>query len=184
MERKHKIEIIIAVLILLVLGILLFLYFMRPAIIENIREDDDIEVIDGEDDDTPVETVDTSDLPDQPETIARVFVERFGSFSSESGYDNIDEVSALATSSLQDRLLGIAEGARGQDSESYYGVSTTVLTFETVASSDSSITLLITTQRAESIDSPANTTTRYQEIEVAMIASGDTWLVDSFTWAE
>ncbi len=183
MERKHKIEIIIAVLILLGLAVLLWWYFARPVIEEQRLEEEELERLD-EDGDGEIDTIDTSDLPDQPETIARVFVERFGSFSSESGYENIDDILVLATSSLQSQLEAIADEARSQDSGAYYGVSTTVLTIEEVSASETSMSYVITTQREESIDSPANTSIRYQEIELTLVASGDTWLISSFAWGE
>lgn len=183
MERKQKIEIIIAILILLGLAVLLWWYLARPVVEEQRQEEERLEQLD-ENGDGAVDTIDTSDLPDQPETIARVFVERFGSFSSESGYENIDDILVLATSALQGRLQTIADQARAQGSEAYYGVSTAVLTIEEVAASNTSMSYVITTQREESIDSPGNTSIRYQEIEVTLSASGDTWLVSSFTWGE
>ncbi|MFH1767334.1 MAG: hypothetical protein ABH826_04570 [Patescibacteria group bacterium] len=117
-----------------------------------------------------------------PNPIARSFVERFGSFSTESDYANVDDVMSLATVSLQTRLHRIAEEARQSISSAYYGVSTKVIAMEVVAETDSAASIKITTQRKESIDSPANTTISYQEIDLELVRNGDSWLVDNFQW--
>ena len=183
MERKHIIEIIIAVLILLGLGVLLWWIFMRDTEV-IVDEETTTDTVVEDTVDPFSETVDTSTLPDQPETIARAFVERFGSFSSESGYGNIDDVLTLATSGMQAQLESIAAEARAQGGDSYYGISTTILTIEELSRTEAEASFLITTQREESINSPANTTVRYQEIEVSLTANGDTWLVSGFAWGE
>lgn len=118
----------------------------------------------------------------RPNPVARAFVERFGSFSSESGYQNIEDVMVLATTSLQSRLQSIADEARTSIESSYYGVTTKVVAMEIVEETENSASLLVTTQRNESIDSPANTTIEYQEIDLDMVRQGDTWLVSDFQW--
>lgn len=129
--------------------------------------------------DVPVATGDPVIMPNP---VARAFVERFGSFSTESDYANIEDVMALATSGLQSRLQGIIAEARRTAGSAYYGVSTRVIAMEVVEETETSASLRITTQRQESIDSPANTTSSYKEIDVKLVREGDTWLVNDFSW--
>jgi len=183
MERKQKIEVLIAVLVLLGLVVFLIWFLMRGE--ETVQEQPQEQTqIQEQYDEEDLRPSDTSNQPDQPETIARVFVERFGSFSSESGYDNIEEVMVLATESVQIRLEQLLTQARASESEAYYGVSTTVIGLSETAISESEVVFDVTTQRRESIDSPANTTVKYQDIELTLVASGDTWLVSDFSWSD
>ena len=55
---------------------------------------------------------------------------------------------------------------------------------KTVTSTDTTITLSMTTQREETIDQPGNTTIKYQSITVSLVKSGTTWLVDGYTWKD
>ena len=183
MERKQTIEILIAAFILLGLVLLLAWFLLRGEPVQEEREQEQQrEQIQYDEDD--LAPSDTTGMPDQPETIARVFVERFGSFSSESGYGNIEEVMVLATPGVQAQLEQILEQARASSSEAYYGVSTTVIGLTKQVVTDDEVEFLVTTQRRESIDSPANTVVKCQDINVTLVASGDTWLVSDFAWSD
>ena len=76
------------------------------------------------------------------------------------------------------------EQARASSSEAYYGVSTTVIGLTKQVVTDDEVEFLVTTQRRESIDSPANTVVKYQDINVTLVPSGDTWLVSDFSWSD
>lgn len=122
-----------------------------------------------------------------PETIARTFIERIGSYSSESDYRNVDDVLGLVTPALASTLLTSAEHARAvaPDADSgYYGISTSYVGAERTATSDTSVTLLVQTQREESFGSPGNTSVRYQHVEVSMIKEGDVWRIAAYTWQD
>ncbi|MFH1632032.1 MAG: hypothetical protein ABIA47_03390 [bacterium] len=178
---KKTIEFVVAIAVLAVLILILWLIF-RPEGVDQV--DDAVEV------EEPVTEVDGGDLAVEepveitPQPVARSFVERLGSFSSESNYINVSDILPLATEGLQRRLLSIADEARATDNSNYYGVSTRVLTMRVVEEGDESAILAMTTQRMESIDSPANTRVRYQEIELELINNGSGWLVDDFEWSE
>lgn len=116
------------------------------------------------------------------EPTARAFVERFGSFSSESGYGNIDDVLVLATEGFQPELERIAQEARAEENEGFYGISTRVIGLSKQAETATTLELLIGTLRTESIDSPANSSTRLQNVTVDMELVGGRWLVAGFTW--
>ncbi len=182
---SRKTEVIIAVAIILALVIVLFMLLRKPD-----AQDDAIDVAQdttgGEEVEIP--EVDPADIPSNQEVsataVSRSFVERFGSYSTESGYGNIDDVLSLVTSGLAARLEDLAEDAREDEADSYYGVSTRVMTTKTLSVTDTAADFLMTTQREESFDTPGNTSVRYQDIRLSLVKEGEDWLVSDFTWVE
>jgi hypothetical protein len=181
MQAKQKREFILALLLIAGLILLLIWLFSGRTVQETVEE-----VIETQEE--VVETVVPSigsaqDAPAQPETVARVFVERFGSFSTESGYENIETILNLATSDLQERLQTIAAEARTENGQEYYGVSTRLISLTTVSTSETEKMISITTQREEAFGSPGNTSVRYQDITVTLVQDGANWLVADFVWS-
>lgn len=180
---QRKTEIIIAIVIIVALAILLFLWFNRavkqaavptkttPEVTTSIKTTQ-----------TPSTTTSATTTQSSASTVARVFVERFGSYSTESNYTNIDDVMSLTTLDLQGRLQSLLESAQTGAQSDYYGVSTRLMSSKTEKTSDTSMTYKMSTQRQESFDSPANTSVRYQDIRVVLVKSGENWLVSDFTW--
>ncbi|PIQ67527.1 hypothetical protein CO173_04180 [Candidatus Uhrbacteria bacterium CG_4_9_14_3_um_filter_41_35] len=117
-----------------------------------------------------------------PNPVARTFVERFGSFSTESDYKNIEDVLSLVTTDLQVQLKQLLKDSRAQKNNSFYGVSTKVIGFNVVESTDTEMKAEIITQRSESIESPANTSVRYQNIALQLVKLDGEWLVSDYTW--
>lgn len=179
MERKTKIEIGIAVLIIIALvGVLWW-----------VLRSDSSDLVPGSDSGTGQATediqepaIDYSAYETTASTIARVFVERFGSFSNQADYENIVSVKSIATNSLQSQLESIM--SKEQDTDVYYGISTRVLSINEVSTTDTEEILEVMTQREESIESPANATIRYQTIKLTLVKVGSSWLVDSFEWMD
>ena len=62
------------------------------------------------------------------ERTTRLFVERFGSYSNYSGFENISSILSLMTPSMQNYANGLADtDDRGSSSSEYYGVTTRLL---------------------------------------------------------
>lgn len=187
MEKRTKIEIGIAITVLLTLFFLLW-FFLRPQSSEPVvvQDDDQSGVLDDSKTvvDDRVTEVDSRTTQSPPSVIARSFVERLGSYSTDVDYANVDDIKSLATPVLQSTLDSIVVEARQTNASTYYGVSTHVITVETVSEDENTAILSITTQRIESFDSPGNTSTRYQDIELELVKLNEKWLVDTFTWGE
>ncbi len=180
MERKKLYELLFAlgVIALLIIGLVLYLknrkepLFGDPdrTIIESeLPENFDPSVVLG----APVAT---------PEPVARTFVERYGSFSSEAEYENIDDILALGTSTMKTEFERIAREARAEVGGGYYGISTRVISVSTLEESETSAVLEVQTQRTEAIDTPTNTSTRYQKIRLNMEKVNGKWLINGFQW--
>lgn len=119
-------------------------------------------------------------------TVARIFVERIGSYSSESDYQNVNDVQSMVTPELAIKLTKDAEKARAQSPANggYYGVSTAYVGSKVTEESETSITLLAQTQREESFGSPGNSEVRYQTIELTLVLQEDAWKVSAYTWGD
>lgn len=177
MNRK-KIEIIIAVLILIALIVLVVFLLTRKKPEDATPTPDDTNITD------ELPPIEPEDVPPpqavSAQTISRIFVERFGSYSSESDFQNITDVLSLATPAFQSQLQTLA--ATQKPSEEYYGVSTFVISNKITAETETTMTLMVTTQRREAIGTPGNSSTRYQDIEVRLEKVGEDWLISGYTW--
>lgn len=182
MTRKTEVSIAILILLILV-AVLLFLFRRQDDVSTNTIADTgtDTEVLADTTADTTVPVV----VPPQhatPSTVSRIFVERFGSYSTDVDYANVTDVLPLVTEDLRGDLLAIAEEARKTANDGYYGVSTNVIKITTDNETETATTLTVKTQREEAFGSPGNTSVRYEDIRVEFVKIGDDWFVDSFQW--
>lgn len=110
--------------------------------------------------------------------LAKSYASRFGSWSTDNRGKNLDELITLSTSKmrqyLNDRDLGPAE-------VDYTGITTKSLSAEILELSDDEAVVLVGTQRLET-DKDLDENIYYQNIEISMTKSGDTWLVDAAYW--
>lgn len=138
---------------------------------------------------TPVDATDTPVVPvappvATPKTTTMIFVERFSSYSSESDFANVTDVLSLVTPELAGRIQAAAKAQATGPDAAYYGISTKVITQKITEQTETLATVLVSTQRAESIGSPSNTTVRYQDITVTLIKNGNSWIVSDYSWGE
>jgi len=110
--------------------------------------------------------------------VAKVFAERFGSFSNQNGYQNIKEVEDITTDALYSGLSSYM--STKQDESKYYGITTKVISSSIKSWGSSNSTLLLGSLRAEIKD--GTTTQKNQDMEVTLTKSGSSWLVSSYTW--
>ncbi|MFA6130945.1 MAG: hypothetical protein WC730_01630 [Patescibacteria group bacterium] len=177
---NKTLKIVGIILLLALLGFFVWFFFLRNTAPTGVIPEGEENVAEEEGGETVV--IPTGEV--EPGSIARSFVERFGSFSTEADYQNVTDVIPLATTQLSARLQTIAEEARAEEEGDYYGVSTRVIIVEVEEETDDAVTLRLTTQREESIGSPEDTSLRYQDILVYLQKHEKSWLVDNFTWQE
>ncbi len=190
MERKRIIEISLAIGVLIALG-LVVAFMLKDSAATPVREEVKKENLpSSQGNKNQNTTINPADVP-KPQvvsanTVARTFVERIGSYSSQSNFQNVDDVSSLVTEKLNATLQQSAKKSREEEPEGdgYYGVSTAFLGTKTISESSTGITLMVQTQREEAFGSPANEEIRYQSIEVTLVKEGDAWKVDAFTWQD
>ncbi len=125
---------------------------------------------------------------DDLKRLAGSFAERYGSYSNQSGYENIKDLKIFMSSSMKewaDNFIKEAGGREGDESI-YYGLTTKAVVVETKLYSEfsSSAEFLVKTQRREAVGSTANIRTFQQDATVEMIKEKGAWKVDRVIWKE
>ncbi len=113
---------------------------------------------------------------------AFLFTERYGSFSTESNFENLTDVEPLITNSFSTQLR--AQRSRDVVADDYYGVVTKALQFtmENLDEERGRATVRIRTQRQETKGISAVPRVYYQDIELALMQYEKTWRVDRAEW--
>ena len=189
MTISNRAKVFTAGLLILIAIILILLFVRRPEPpLEVVEEKETFEVlVDETDGEKPVAEPQTEEerQADSALTVTGIFVERFGSYSSESNLANIEDVLPLATDNYRRELETLIDQIRAEgQSQSYYGVTTRVLSKKLIESdaNDGTAVYEVLTQREESYGSVQKSEVRYQSIRVELKQDGDVWLVDGVTW--
>jgi hypothetical protein len=119
---------------------------------------------------------------EQIQTLARIFAERYGSFSNQGNFQNLSGIEELLTENMksyvknQKAQLAEKYPADGE----YYGVTTVAPIVRTLNFTENSATILVITQRRETRD---NETRNFdQEIKVEFKKQNGEWLIDGAYW--
>lgn len=115
-------------------------------------------------------------------TVAKIFTERYGSYSNEANFQNIRDVIPMMSKTFADAT--IKDLATKQQPTGFYGITTRVITVKIMAQDTKAgtATLKLSTQRVEENGSSQKNNTKYQEIELRMVQESGVWLVDSAKW--
>lgn len=192
MTISNRTKVILAGVIILIAIILILLFLPRPG--QGPSQTPTVETPE----ELPESTTPTPVIEPEPEpmteaevgevsasTVGKIFVERYGSFSTESDLANIEDVIPLATASYAEDLQDFIDRTRlAGTADEYYGVTTRVVSVETTDMDveGGTATLEILTQREESFGTAQNTSTRYQTIILDMAFESEEWRVDLATW--
>jgi len=118
--------------------------------------------------------------------MAMSFVERFGSYSNQSNYNNIEDLMVYMSSDMVRWAEGHIkkERSRKKDTSIYFGVSTDALSSQVKKFEPSAgmAEFKISTQKRESSGSVANAKVYYQDILVSLVKENGVWKVDSAFW--
>ncbi|MDA1038384.1 MAG: hypothetical protein O2877_01705 [bacterium] len=114
--------------------------------------------------------------------VARSFSERYASFSAESKFANIKDLFPIMT----DRFRATQEAmmASTETSDTYYGVSSKVLSLETVSIDGSDAIINASLQRSKSVGSATNVETSVEILRMELKNVGEEWLVNDVEWVE
>lgn len=113
---------------------------------------------------------------------ARMFVERFASFSNQNDNAHIDDAMALATPRMREWLTT----QQVELSREYSGMTTQVLAMELSATSDVAARVEVSTQQNVSKLENGLVSSKMQQRKgrVELIKVGNDWKVDGFFWIE
>lgn len=118
--------------------------------------------------------------------LASAFAERYGSYSNQTDFENLESLYVFMTASLEKatQTFVAAERAKHRDTSIYYGITARAVTV-TVRSLDENkgtASFLVTTFRKETIGSNGNTTSFQQDVLIDMKKDGSAWKIDQATW--
>lgn len=193
MSLRARIFFIISVVVFLVLAISIFLIVRNKNKTTQITDvSTDVNVNNNQNNDQPIGQVAT-EIPvgisvKQPsseeveknavEQLSKVFIERYGTYSTDNNGQNIIESQSLVTKSLWSR---ISTGLNTKNTnQTFLGLTTKVVSMDLVDWSATKATVSLKTMRAE--DKNGVITNRYQNVTVEMVKEGGVWLADKLTW--
>lgn len=116
--------------------------------------------------------------------LAKIFIERYGTYSTDSGSDNIRDVRSLVTPALWATL-----SARPGDtvvnenmapSGVFYGISTQVFSMELINWLQDSAMISLQLVRTE--ERNGTRAAKHQNTEINMVKQNGKWLVQNFKW--
>ena len=186
MSRRSKVITIFVLLIIAILLLLFFLFRARPQVApEVITTESETE-----------EEVPSLFVPPPPpqikreerlsaaplQSVAKTFIERYGSFSNEAEYANLRDILPLMTSDFAAETQRIIEAA--SPSEGFYAVTTRVITVsvDELDEDAGSARMTLTTQREEAIDGPQNISVKFQTMVLTFRKEQGEWKVASAEW--
>lgn len=118
-------------------------------------------------------------------SIALPFVERFGSYSNQSNFANLDDLMPFMTAQMQKWAKDkITSSQNSAPPVLYKGVTTKALS-QTVVSMDEqkgSAQIKVSTQRKELIGTSTNFKVYNQDVLITFSKEDSAWLVDSAVW--
>jgi len=110
--------------------------------------------------------------------LARIFIERYGSYSTDNSFQNIRDVQSLATKRLWSELSPMIK--KNGTAPSFSSKTTNVYSFNLLSFQTGSASVEL---KAKVIEEKAGVqNSSYTSAKVALVKEGDDWLVDSFTW--
>ena len=108
--------------------------------------------------------------------LARTFVERFETSSSQNDNRNIVDATELAT----EKMSGYIESKATPQSSTYTGVTSKVISMDVVEFSPTDATVKIGAQVI--VENSSGSSTSYKNGSVILKKMGDTWKVDGLFW--
>jgi len=202
MENKKKISFLIMAIALLMIAVVVWL------VIKNKNEGAVPLIVDeqGNEITTTTEPINTTtpgtaprdyrkfDISKEPKTeqdaeavkkIAMAFAERFGSFSNQSNYSNIEDLQIFMTKSMGDWAEGYLSELKKEKNNNgeYYGIITKAISaeVENFDKTKGEAEIVVMTRRQETKGN--NVGTYYnQELTLKMAKDGSVWKADSASW--
>ena len=189
-KRTKIIVIIIAIilgLILVVLGIF-WLVKMAPLINSNIEVNQSVNSF-ATGLGRPADINEAPPLiPSEPDlgayllAIATTFTEKFGSFSNQGNFENLNDLRSMMTPKMIDWTNNYVRQHQSEAIDAYYGITTKALLPKIADLQKSQVTILITTQRQETKNNTLNPQIFYQDLKLQLKKINDNWLVDEAEW--
>lgn len=194
MSLRARIFIIISVIVLLILSVSIFLVVKnRNSANTNVSPTTpDAGNVNTNNPSSPASVVGTqipAGAPVKPltsleveqngaEQLAKIFIERYGTYSTDNDFANIKEAESLVTKSLWSK---ISTGINVKSTDpGFLGLTTKVVSADMVSWAESKAVFDLKIMRNENKNGVV--VTRYQDVTVEMVKENNTWLADSLVW--
>lgn len=121
--------------------------------------------------------------PDEDRVLAlgRSFTERYGSFSNQNDFENLERLMIYMTKRLQTETNQFIASQEGKDNSVYYGVTTSVVSLSVEKLEAQRSVVLVDTRRRESKEG-STTEVFSQTARIVLVKEAGEWLVDKFEW--
>lgn len=120
--------------------------------------------------------------------LAMAFVERYGSYSNQSNYGNLENLYPFMTDAYANTTAAfvLAERRKAADASIYFGVTTRATSFTIVTYDEAkdSASFTVVTARQESVGLGANVRRYTQNATVTMTNVSGAWKVSGLAWQE
>jgi hypothetical protein len=113
---------------------------------------------------------------------ANAFVERYGSYSNQSNYENLRDLFYFMAKDFRQESEAKVNANRYVKKEIYYGVTTYVLDSDIKQKSGDECLVEIKTQRQEFFGGEQNNKTSYKNVIVGLEKESGVWKVNSVNW--
>ncbi len=124
-------------------------------------------------------------LPEKLTGVVTPFVDRFGTYSNQANYDNLEALLPFMTQRLKEWSQNkIDESKKKPFPKEYFGVTTKSLTPNVISIDDKEgrAEIKVSTQRTESVGTQSNAKVYNQDIVIKLVKDDTMWLIDSAEW--
>ena len=114
--------------------------------------------------------------------VAENFVERFGTYSSQSGISGLDDLRFSVTDKMFTWLESQYQARAKADYKVYYGFTTRSISSSVLSSNEASGTATVLVEARRSEDKDGQVSVLDQSIKIDLIKVGKNWRVDGVYW--
>jgi hypothetical protein len=185
-------KIIIAVIILLVLVtsfVVLYYYFRGKTTEENANQANTNEVANqnqsliqnlNQNANVSTENSDQATI----RSIALAYTERYGSFSNQNDFENLEDLKIWMSKSLQKPTDAYIAGERAKNANTsvYHGYTTSALSAKIDSITNDKATVTVSARRQEVDDNTNQSKTYFQDLVLKFIKEDDAWKVNEANW--
>lgn len=120
----------------------------------------------------------------QAMSLAKSFVERYGSFSNQNDYENLLNLKIFMTNKMQSRVDDIIDDYKNNASGNleYYGIVTKVISTNTVSFDKNDAKFLIACQRRENKAGEEQANIYFQDISLELKTESGSWKINNAEW--
>lgn len=116
--------------------------------------------------------------------LAISFAERYGSYSTDQKFKNLDDLKPFMSTKMQKTVddFMLAERNATSTLESFQGLTTKGLSADLISLETSGAVIVVQTQRTISSDSGLEPVVSYRNLKLSFIKTGNEWQVDEAVW--